>query len=86
MGSCCAQIRAGPTCFGITSLPQIITISKYFVDTMRNYAIRLLTSPDVMCKYNLIKPPNTNIAAIYVYYVWYNQKLLVSRNFQAPLS
>ena len=42
-------------CFGM-GLPQIIAVRKYFVDTMRNYAIRLLTSPDVMCKYNLITP------------------------------
>ena len=50
----------------------------------------LLTSPDVMCKYNLINTQTiTNIVAIYVYYhdyVRYNQKLLVSHIFQAPLS
>ena len=57
---------------------------------MRTYAIKLLTSPDVMCKYNLINPQTiTNIVAIYVYYhdyVHYNQKLFVSHIFQAPLS
>ena len=76
-----AQIHVVP-CFG-TGLPQIIAVRKYFVDTMRKYAIWLLTSPHVMCKYNQMI---TNIAAIYVYYVRYNLKLFVSRNFQTPLS
>ena len=73
--------------FGM-GLHQIIAVRKYFVDKMRNYAIRLLTSPDIMCKCNLIKPLNKNkhCGNICTYYVRYNQKLLVSRNFQAPLS
>ena len=45
--------------FGM-GLPQIIAIRMYFVDTMRNYVIILLRSPDVMCKYDLIKSPNNN--------------------------
>ena len=69
--------------FGM-GLPQIIAVRKYFVDEMRNYAIRLLTSPDIM--YNLIKPLNKNKHCGNIYYVRYNQKLLVSRNFQAPHS
>ena len=60
-----AQIHAGP-CFGM-GLPQIIAVRKYFVDTMRNYVIRLLTSPDVMCKYNLINHPNNNTLRQYMY-------------------
>ena len=52
--------------FGI-GLPQIIAVRKCFVDTMRNYAIGLLISPDVMCKYNLIKRPNNNNIYIYMY-------------------
>ena len=45
--------------FGM-GLPQIIAIRKYLVDTMRNCVIILLRSPDVMCKYDLIKSPNNN--------------------------
>ena len=74
--------------FGM-GLPQIIAVRKYVVDTIRNYVIRLLTSPDVMCKYNLIKPQNNNKHCDNMHIVCgnsYNQKLLVSRNFQAPLS
>ena len=83
-----AQIHAGPCVWYGPTVPQIITVRKYFVDTMRNYAIRLLTSPDIMCKYILIKPSNNNkhCGNTYMYYVRYNQKLLVFRNFQAPLS
>ena len=51
--------------FGM-GLPQVIAVRKYFVDTMRTYAIKLLTSPDAMCKYNLISPQTiTDIVAIH---------------------
>ena len=50
---------AGP-CVWYGPVFQIIAVRKYVVDTIRNYVIRLLTSPDVMCKYNLIKPQNNN--------------------------
>ena len=43
--------------FGM-GLPHIVGVRQYFVDTMRNYAMRLLTSPNIMWKYILIKPPN----------------------------
>ena len=42
-----------------------------------------------MCKYNLIKPQNNNKHCDNMHIVCgnsYNKKLLVSRNFQAPLS
>ena len=78
--SCCPLFGMG--------LPQIIAFRKYFVDTICNHVIRLLASPDVRCKCNLIKSPNNNkhCGNICVYYVWYNQKLLISRNSQASLS
>ena len=50
------------------------------------YNTWLLTSPDVMCKYNLIKPQNNNKHCDNMHIVCGNKKLLVSRNFQAPLS
>ena len=78
--------------FGM-GLPQIIAIRKYFVDTMRNYVIILLRLPDVMCKYDLIKPLNNNkhCGNMYImcgntHYSVINPNLLVSRNCQATLS
>ena len=78
--------------FGM-GLPQIIAIRKYFVDTMRNYVIILLRLPDVMCKFDLIKPLNNNkhCGNMYImcgntHYSVINPNLLVSRNCQAKLS